>query len=153
MSDFELDGARPMMASITLKSMRNIISLLEYELTAGEFESDAEFSKVKALLDECRDSAANAGKTGTIVWHPVKLVPYDPEKHADLFDEEDEKPDLMWEGYLPPEDELYLVTRGLRNGDRYVEPLDYDSECYEFEGPDTDVIAWAELPEPYKPEE
>ena len=89
-----------------------------------------------------------------IVWHPVKLVPYDPERHDALFifAEEDEKPDLVWEGYLPPEDGSYLVTCELNNGDRYVEFADYDSDNYDFVD-STDVIAWAELPEPYKPEE
>ena len=150
MRDFKLDGSRPMMASISLKALRDIISLLEYELTDGEFESDAEFSKVKELLDECRDSAADAGKTDTIVWHPVKLVPYDPEKHADLFDEDDEKPDAVWEGALPPDDGIYLITCQSRNGLRLIEFSDYDSEYYEFER--AGVIAWAYPPEPYKEE-
>ena len=88
-----------------------------------------------------------------ITWHPVKLVPYNPEKHDDLFifDDEDEKPDLVWEGYLPSEDKSCLVTCELHNGDRYVEFSEYDSDNLDFVD-STNVIAWAELPEPYKPE-
>ena len=148
MSDFKLDGSRPMMASISLKALRDIISLLEYELTDGEVESDAEFSKVKELLDECRDSAADAGQVEPVVWHFVNYVPYDPEKHADLFDEGDEKPELVWEGDLPPEDDIYLVTCQQRNGSRFVEFSNYDGDYCEFDR--AGVIAWAYPPEPYK---
>lgn len=156
MSDFELDGSRPMMASISLKALRDIISLLEYELTDGEFESDAEFSKIKELLDECRDSAAGAGKSDTIVWHPVKLVPFDPEKHADLFEDcvFDDKPKLVWEGDLPELDIDILVTIKVSIWEAVtITRFTRDEEFCWFETYEDSVLAWAELPEPYKPED
>lgn len=155
MSDFELDGSRPTMAIISLKAMRDIVSLLEYELQNGEFESDFEFSKVKKLLDECRNSAADVGQSDTIVWHPVKLVPYDPEKHADLFEDcvFDDEPMQVWEGDLPEPDIDVLVTIRVSTWiavtiTRFIR----DEEFCWFDTYDDDVLAWAELPEPYKPD-
>ena len=149
MSEFKLDGSRPMMASITLKSMRNIISLLEHELTEGEFESDVEFSMIKELLDECRQAGEIAGQ---IVWHPVQCVPYDPEKHNEDFDVFDDKPMFVWEGELPEEEVEVLVS--CRDGNSswigITHLLRDDQFCW-FDSYDDTVIAWAELPEPYKP--
>ena len=85
-----------------------------------------------------------------ITWHPVKLVPLNPEKHADLFDEGDATPAFVWEGELPPEDDIYLVTCEKRNGNRFVEFSDFDRDYFDFER--SGVIAWAYPPEPYKPE-
>lgn len=85
------------------------------------------------------------------VWHHVRLVPYDPVKHAELFDEDDEKPDLVWEGALPTDEGIYLVTSQMYNGSLYVELSEFDPDHSDFE---TDsVIAWAELPRPFEPEQ
>ena len=145
MSEFELDGARPRMVSISLNAMKGILSLLEHELTEGEFESDAEFSMVKELLDECRQADESAGQ---IVWHPVRLVPYDPAKHAERF-EDKLTPEEVWEGELPNEDGCYLVTGQNFNGSLYVGLSGFGPYFNEFL--DNSVIAWAELPEPYVP--
>lgn len=86
-----------------------------------------------------------------ITWHPVRLVPYNPEKHADLFDEDDEKPELIWEGDLPYEEEQYLIT----TTGGFVDTAEFcnDDDDVGFGFYDDRVIAWAELPEPYKQEE
>lgn len=89
-------------------------------------------------------------ETATIVWHPVRLVPFDPIKHAELFDEDDEKPELVWEGTVPTDEGIYLVTSQTYNGSRYVELSEFDPDYNDFET--DDVIAWAEPPEPYEPE-
>lgn len=147
MSEFELDGARPRMVSISLKAMKNIIALLECELINGEFESDAEFSMVKELLDECRQAEESSGQ---IVWHPVKLVPFDSVKHAGLFDFDDEKPDYVWEGSLPEKTGEYLVTLEGKYGRNFVAWNEYDADFLDFA--QSGVIAWSELPEPYEPD-
>ena len=128
MSEFELAGARPRMVSISLKAMKDIISLLEHELTEGEFETDAEFSMVKVLLDECRQAGESAGQ---IVWH-------------------------KWSEEKPPFEGRFLVTERIY-GMPFVSVLTfYPERLFDFpwgflhEG--TEVIAWAELPEPYEPE-
>ena len=78
------------------------------------------------------------------VWHPVRLVPFDPAKHAELF-EDMPTPEEVWEGEMPSEEGEYLVT--FKRG--YIGSDEFDMDC----GWLTDsVIAWAELPEPYKPE-
>ena len=92
-------------------------------------------------------------KNATITWHPVRLVPYDPVKHAELFDEYDEKPELVWEGNIPSDEGIYLVTSQLRNGRYYVELSEFGPDYAEFETGNDNVIAWAELPEPYVPED
>lgn len=80
----------------------------------------------------------------TIVWHPVKLVPYDPAKHAEIF-EDMPTPEEVWEGEMPIEEGEYLVTT--KGGYVRLDEFDMDSGWL------TDsVIAWAELPEPYNPE-
>ena len=129
MSEFELDGARPRMVSISLKVMQDIISLLECELTDGEFESDAEFSKVKELLDECRQAGESAGQ---IVWH-------------------------KWPEEKPPVKGRFLVTEKIKNEKLFVSMRIFDPEGkhnppwgFLLGGPE--AIAWAELPEPYVPD-
>ena len=91
-----------------------------------------------------------------IVWHPVKLVPYDPEKHADLFEDcvFDDEPKQVWEGDLPEPDIDILVTIKVSTWEavaitRFIRDEDF---CW-FETYEDSVLAWAELPEPYKPEE
>lgn len=86
----------------------------------------------------------------TIEWHPVKCVPFDPEKHADLF-EKGEEPEFVWEGDLPDYSGDYLVTYQWIDGSRSVCMEDYDVDYPGFN--DDDVIAWAELPEPFKEEQ
>lgn len=87
------------------------------------------------------------------VWHPLKAVPYDPVKHAGLFDE-DEAPDLVLEGELPDKGDDYLVTMETAKGSRYVGISYFDEDCARDECPfEENVIAWAELPEPYKEEQ
>ena len=87
-------------------------------------------------------------KTVTITWHPVRLLPYDPVKHAERF-EDIQPPDEVWEGLMPCEDGQYLVTfeTGFVGVDEFA--IDCDECWFETEG----VIAWAELPEPYVPED
>lgn len=129
MSEFELDGARPRMVSISLKVMQDIISLLECELTDGEFESDAEFSKVKELLDECRQAGESAGQ---IVWH-------------------------KWPEEKPPVKGRFLVTEKIKNEKLFVSMRTFDPEGkhnppWGFLLGGIEAIAWAELPEPYNPD-
>ena len=84
-------------------------------------------------------------ETATITWHPVRLVPFDPAKHAELF-EDMPTPEEVCEGGMPSEEGEYLVTT--KGG--YVGLDEFDMDCGWFE---TDsVIAWAEVPEPYKPD-
>lgn len=86
------------------------------------------------------------------VWHPLNAVPYDPVKHAWLFDE-DEAPDLVLEGELPDKGGDYLVTMETAKGIRYVGISYFDEDYARDECPfEENVIAWAELPEPYQPE-
>ena len=89
-----------------------------------------------------------------IVWQPVKCVPYDPEKHDADFEVFDDKPKFVWVGDLPEEDVEVLVS--CRFGDRswvcISQLLRNDQFCW-FDSYDDTVIAWAELPEPYWPEE
>ena len=129
MSEFDLDGARPKMASIRLKAMQGIISLLEHELTEGEFESDAEFSMVKELLDECRQANESAGQ---IVWH-------------------------KWPEEKPLVKGRFLVTETINNGRPFVSMMTFDPEGkhnppWGFLLGGIEAIAWAEMPEPYKPD-
>lgn len=86
----------------------------------------------------------------TIEWHPVKCVPFDPERHADLF-EEGQEPEFVWEGSMPEHDGNFLVTCKGEGSRRYVEVQEYDCDDPGFY--DEYVIAWAELPEPYKEEQ
>ena len=95
-------------------------------------------------------------KSDTIVWHPVKLVPYDPEKHADLFEDcvFDDEPKLVWEGDLPEPDIDILVTIKVSTWEAVtITRFTRDEEFCWFETYDDSVLAWAELPEPYEPEE
>lgn len=86
------------------------------------------------------------------VWHPLNAVPYDPVKHAGLFDE-DEAPELVLEGEFPDKGGDYLVTMETA-GKRFVAISYFDDECARDECPfEENVIAWAELPEPYTPRE
>ena len=130
MSEFELNGARPRMVSISLKAMKDIISLLEHELTEGEFETDAEISMVKALLDECRRARESAGQ---IVWH-------------------------KWPEEKPPVKGRFLVTEKIKNEMLFVSMRIFDPEGkhnppWGFLLGGIEAIAWAEMPEPYKPKE
>lgn len=82
------------------------------------------------------------------VWHPLKTVPYDPEIHGFY----DDPPDNVWEGDLPTEDGFYLVTTPMRPSG----PLEVAiSEFRVDEGGFYigEVVAWAELPEPFEPAE
>lgn len=95
-------------------------------------------------------------KFDTIVWHPVKLVPYDPEKHAELFGDCDEPPEDVWEGELPEPDIDILVTVKVATWEevsttQFIRDEDDENLCW-FEDYEDSVLAWAELPEPYKPD-
>lgn len=93
-------------------------------------------------------------KFDTIVWHPVKLVPYDPEKHAELFGDCDEPPEDVWEGELPEPDIDILVTIKVSTWEAVaITRFNRDEDFCWFETYEDSVLAWAELPEPYKPEE
>lgn len=87
-------------------------------------------------------------KTVTITWHPVKLVPYDPVKHAEIF-EDMPTPEEVWEGEMPSEEGEYLVTT--KGG--YVGLDEFDMDWYGGWFETDSVIAWAELPAPYVPED
>ena len=82
------------------------------------------------------------------VWHPVRLVPYDPAKHAEIF-EDMPTPEEVWEGEMPSEEGEYLVTT--KGGYVGLDEFDIDGDRCWFET--YDIVAWAELPAPYKPEE
>lgn len=147
MSEFELDGSRPMMASISLKSMKNIISLLDYELTNGEFEFDAEYSMVKELLDECRQAFADAQESANrhleeqqahqmetvkgIVWHTIR--PF-LNRHTNRG--------------LPTKSGTFLVTTW--DGVVTISSLFIAEDGSYFWDLTNNIRAWAEIPEPCK---
>lgn len=85
-------------------------------------------------------------QTVSVAWHPVRLVPFDPARHAQLSWL---SPRVVWEGEMPREEGRYLVTTvsGFVRLDEFA--ID-DDRCW-FET--YDIVAWAELPAPYKPEE
>ena len=90
-----------------------------------------------------------------IVWHPVKVVPYDPEKHADLFEDYafDDEPKKVWEGDLPEPDIDILVTIRVSTWEAVtITRFIRDEEFCWFDTYDDSVLAWAELPDPYKPD-
>lgn len=142
MEDFKLDGARPEKVSITRQTMSDIVSLLEVELREGEFESNYEYQKTCEILEECRKSLEERS-TKHIDWNPIYLRQSTPEeKDISGFDE-------TWEGVTPDRDGTYLIS--LKNGN--VLPCEVSVELSEglsFDGYDDEVIAWAELPEPYQ---
>lgn len=142
MEDFKLDGARPAKVSISRQTMEDIVSLLEVDLREGEFESDYEYQKTQEILEECRKSLEERS-TKQIEWKPIHLrKATEEEKSEDGFEE-------IWEGITPDRDGTYLVT--LKNGN--VLPCEVSvewSEGLSFDGYDDEVIAWAEMPEPYK---
>lgn len=51
--------------------------------------------------------------------------------------------------HLPEDGEEVLITYRGTFGDHYVNVDEYDSECGWSSGWDDDIVAWAELPEPY----
>ena len=125
MSDFQLDGARPMKVSITHQTMNDIVSLLEVELREGEFESDYEYQKTREICEECRKSLEEPSSQ-EIIWHPCS----------------DE---------LPPEDGHYLITAhgyGETSENTWIDVGFFDKDSGRFLL--LCVTAWAELPEPYK---
>lgn len=61
-----------------------------------------------------------------------------------------------WPDEKPPCRGTYLVTICVGDGEPYVISYHFDPECQDplacfFDG--TKILAWAELPDPYKPEE
>lgn len=90
-----------------------------------------------------------------IVWHPVRLVPYDSEKHADLFEDcvFDDEPKQVWEGELPEPDIDILVTIKVATWAAVaITRFTCDEDFCWFETYEDSVLAWAELPEPYDPD-
>lgn len=85
-------------------------------------------------------------KNATITWHPVRLVPFDPARHAKLSWR---IPKEVWEGEMPGEEGRYLVATvsGFVRLDEFA--IDGDRCWFET----YDIVAWAELPEPYVPED
>ena len=85
-------------------------------------------------------------QTANFVWHPVRLVPFDPVRHAKLSWR---IPKEVWEGEMPGEEGRYLVTTvsGFVRLDEFA--IDGDRCWFET----YDIVAWAELPAPYKPKE
>ena len=87
-------------------------------------------------------------QTSNVVWHPVRLVRYDPVKHAEMFANR-RTPKVVWEGEMPSEGGRYLVTTvgGFVSMDKFsIEEYGCCFATY-------DASAWAELPKPYEPEE
>ena len=89
-----------------------------------------------------------------IVWHPVKVVPYERSKHSNHFDIFDDYLHLVWEGDLPEENVIVLVSFWRHDGGCGVgiSCLIRDDGLSWFDEFDDRVIAWAELPEPYEPD-
>ena len=70
-----------------------------------------------------------------VEWHPIRIV-------------ENEDGNVEWEGHMPEPFVPVLVTSS--DGEIGIDELIDEWDEYHFDNLICDVIAWAELPEPYK---
>ena len=93
----------------------------------------------------------------SVKWHPIETRPLTDEELRYYYDTygADSVPDSMLCGKMPEDDQMILITYRMKNGDLCVavDTCTCDEWGYyleDFEDFDR-VIAWAPLPEPYKP--
>lgn len=109
----------------------------------GAFIIDAELDDGTYVDAIDKDSIVPITKTikTAFEWHPVQLVPFDPEKHAEMFEVCDEPPEEVWEGELPQEYlEVIVLFDGGRTEVTYAESDEYGFKYFDEVD---DVVAWA----------
>lgn len=110
----------------------------------GAFIVDAELDDGTYVEAIDKDSLIPITETVKTVfeWHPVNLVPYDPEKHAEQVGNCDKPPEEVWEGEFP--EEFFEVIVLLNDGRTAVTYVDSDEfGCRYFDNFDDEVVAWA----------
>lgn len=108
--------------------------------------------KCEGELEEFMNGAA------VLKWNPVKVRPITEEELEGITESrrEEAKEAGYIDGFLPDDGQEILITVR-RNGRGYVSPdiCYYDGEVYDLDSGEgwEDVTAWADMPEPFIPDE